>query len=218
MKQKKANKIELINLIPYIGIGSFVGLYIFSSTLYPGGSQVDLNSEGFDWINNYWCNLMNEKGMNGQPNPAKPISIFALIVLCLSLMTFFVQFAKTYPKSRFWRLLIMIGGILSMTFAILIFSKYHDLMTIISSVFGLFVVIGIIREIYKSELTIYKVSGSICILLLGVNNYIYYSQQFIEWLPLLQKITFAIVLVWVVGLNYELIKKRRELDTTSDMK
>ena len=208
------NRKQIADIIPFLGIAIFVGLYIFSSTLYPGGSQADLNSKGFDWINNYWCNLLNEKGINGQPNPAKPFSILAMVVLCMSLMGFFIQFAKTLPKSKLWKRIIIINGILSMTFATLIFTRYHDLMTILSSIFGLFVVIGIIREIYKSELTIYKISGVICILLLGVNNYVYYTQQFIESLPLIQKITFAFVLIWIIGLNYELIKKKEKLATT----
>ena len=205
---------QIANLIPVIGIAIFVGLYIFSSTLYPGGSQANLNSEGFDWINNYWCNLMNEKGMNGQPNPAKPYSIIAMIILCLSLMFFFIQFAQIYSKSKIWKRIIKTSGIISMSFAILIFTKYHDLMTTLSSIFGLFVVIGIIREIYKSKLSIYKITGVICILILGLNNYIYYTQQFIEVLPLLQKITFAIVLLWIIGLNFEINKKKIKLAIT----
>ena len=157
---------------------------------------------------------MNEKGMNGQPNPAKPYSIIAMIILCLSLMFFFIQFAQIYSKSKIWKRIIKTSGIISMSFAILIFTKYHDLMTTLSSIFGLFVVIGIIREIYKSKLSIYKITGVICILILGLNNYIYYTQQFIEVLPLLQKITFAIVLLWIIGLNFEINKKKIKLAIT----
>jgi len=60
-------------------------------------------------------------------------------------------------------------------------------------------------------LTKYKISGLICIMLLGMNNYIYYTQQFIDALPFIQKITFAFVLIWIIGLNYEMIKKKEKL-------
>tara|TARA_Y100000766_G_scaffold73924_1_gene62342 strand:- start:837 stop:1493 length:657 start_codon:yes stop_codon:yes gene_type:complete len=209
--KEKEREYQIAKLIPIIGIVTFISLYIFSSTLYPGGSQADLNSEGFDWVNNYWCNLMNEKGMNGQPNPAMPYSILATVILCLCLMFFFNQFAQAYSKSKIWKRIIKTSGIISMSFAILIFTKYHDLMTILSSLFGLFVIIGIIIELYQSELTFYKISGVVCILILGLNNYIYYSQQFIETLPLLQKITFSIVLFWIIGLNYEMNKKKKKV-------
>jgi hypothetical protein len=158
IKERKNIKI-IMTRIPLIGILVFLGLYIYSSTLYPGGSQANLNSEGFDWINNYWCNLMNEEGMNGQQNPARPYSILAMVILCASLMVFFIHFSETVPKSKVWKRIIKIGGVLSMVAATLMFSKYHDLMTIISSFFGLFVVIGIIREIYKGESQAYKWSG-----------------------------------------------------------
>lgn len=206
---EKTYKCQISNYIPFIGIIIFIGLYIFSSTLYPGGSQANINSIGFDWVNNYWCNLMNDRGINGQQNPAKPFSIFALIVLCLSLMVFFIQFAKTYSKSRLWQQIIMVCGILSMSTATLIFTKYHDLMTSLSTFFGLFVVIGIIREINKSDLIGYKISGVICMILLGLNNYIYYTNQLIEVLPLLQKVTSIIVLIWIIGLNFKMNKEKR---------
>ena len=213
MIEKSINTRFIINGVPLIGIICFLGLYTYSTTLYPGGSQANLNSEGFDWINNYWCNLMDEKGMNGEANPARLFSILAMVVVCISLMVFFIRFFKTYSENRLWKRIFMVSGVLSMTFATLIFSEYHDLMIILSSIFGLVVVIGIIREVYKSKLKVYKISGVICVLLLGMNNYIYYTQKFIETLPLLQKITIVIVLIWVMGLNYELTKKNEKLTT-----
>lgn len=205
--QTKNKLRNLIRILPTIGILIFVGLYIYSSLLYPGGSQADLNTIGFDWINNYWCNLLNEKAMNGQINPSRPFAISAMIILCLSLMLFFIQFSRKLVTNRFWKITIQISGVMSMLFAILIFTEYHDLMTTLSSIFGVFVVIGIIWEVYKSKMYVFKWSGILCIVLLTANNYIYYSEQRIEYLPLIQKITFVVVLIWIVGLNFKLTKK-----------
>ncbi len=192
---------DILIILPTLGILTFVGLYVFAANLYPGGSQADLNSIGFDWVNNYWCNLMNEKGMNGTENPARPFAISAMIILCSSLALFFLQFAKYLVTNRIWKTIIRVLGTLSMISAVLIFTNYHDTMTAISSIFGVLVVIGIIRTIYKSKLTAYKVSGIACVILLGINNIIYYSGAYIEYLPLIQKITFVLVLTWIVGLN-----------------
>ena len=194
-------------MLPTIGILVFAGLYVYSASLYPGGSQANPNSVGFDWINNYWCNLMNEYSMNGQKNPARAFAITAMVILCASLALFFVQFAQRFAKNQTWRIVIKICGVLTMSFAILIFTEYHDLMTTISSIFGVFVVIGIIWEVYRSNLNLFKIGGLVCIILLGLNNYIYYSGNGIDHLPLIQKITFAIVLVWIIGLNYMLNKQ-----------
>lgn len=96
-----------------------------------------------------------------------------------------------------------------MIFATLMFTDYHDLMTILSSLFGLIAVIGIIKEIYDSKLFNYKITGVICMISLAINNIIYYSTEFIEWLPLIQKITFLIVLIWIWGVNNEIRKKMK---------
>ncbi len=64
--------------------------------LYPGGSQVDVNSKGFSWINNYWCNLLNENAISGQHNPGRPIALTGMAVLCFSLSFFLVCFAKIH--------------------------------------------------------------------------------------------------------------------------
>lgn len=207
VNQSKRYYVLMMNSIPTLGILCFGILYVYASELYPGGSQANLESEGFDWINNYWCNLMNEKSMNGEPNPARPISIFAMLVLCLSLTIFFFQFSAYIAKHKIWKRIIKIAGLFSMIFATLIFTKYHDSMTMISSFFGLFVVLGMIKEVYGSKLQKYKISGIGGLLLLGLNNYMYYTTQYIEWLPFIQKVTFLIVLMWMIGLNYELRKK-----------
>ena len=207
MNQTGLSTKRVITLLPIVGIVLFVVLYVFSSLLYPGGSQADLSSIGFDWVNNYWCNLMNEKGMNGQLNPARPYAITAMIILCSGLMVFFIQFANAYCKNIKWKTLVITSGIISMSLAMLVFTEYHDLMTMISSFFGLFTVIGIIREVYFSSMVIYKYSGVLCLLLLGINNYLYYSKDLIEVLPMLQKITFGVVLLWIAGLNIKMVKE-----------
>jgi len=193
--------------MPIVGVSCFVILYYFSSTLYPGGSQANSNTIGFDWVNNYWCNLMNENAINGAINNARPFSVTALIILCGSLAVFFYQFGKFSIQSYKWKKTIKTCGVLSMFFATLIFTDYHDVMIMISSLFGLFLTIGILKEIYENKRPFYKWTGIICLLLLLLNNVIYYLEVFIEWLPLIQKITFLIVLIWILGLNYELRRK-----------
>ena len=198
---------KIIGLAPTVGILIFILLYVYSSTLYPGGNQANINEIGFSWTHNYWCNLMNNNSINGMPNPAAPYAISAMISLCIGLCLFFFQFANKIAISKYWKIIIRVSGTVSMIFACFIFTRHHDLMTILSSLFGLVVVVGIIKEIYKSDMNIFKMGGVICILLLTVNNYIYYSHHLIEYLPIIQKITFTFILTWVVSLNIVLTYK-----------
>lgn len=202
--------VRFLEIFPTLGILTFGVLYAYSSTLYPGGSQANINSIGFDWVHNYWCDLMNENGMNEKPNPASPVAVAAMMILCISLMSLFIRFAGNFANNPVWKKVIMISGTISMICAIMVFTKYHSIMIALSSFFGLFTLVGIIIEVYSSKLRALKIGGLFCILLLAVNNYIYYSRDWVGILPLLQKITFAIVLLWLIGINYSLKLKKEK--------
>jgi hypothetical protein len=75
-------------LAPLFGTIVFVCLYLLAAAYYPGGSQADPNAKGFSWLNNYWCNLLNENAMNGQHNSARPMAVTAMAVLGLTLAGF----------------------------------------------------------------------------------------------------------------------------------
>ena len=191
-------------LLPTYGILIFVGLYIYSASLYPGGSPADPNSIGFDWSNNLWCNLMSEQAINGLDNPARPVSIFAVVLLCSSMTIFFFQFAKYFEPNNTWKLIIKVTGVLAMISAVFIFTAYHDVMTTILSVCGLFGIIAIIRALHINKLTFFKVSGVLCLILIGLNNLFYYNQQFTDYLAIVQQLNFVLVLTWTIGLNLKM--------------
>ena len=196
----------LLKFLPTIGILVFIGIYIYASKLYPGGSLADINSAGFDWLNNHWCNLMREKGLNGIQNQARPVAIAGITILCGSMIFFFFQFANHFEKSRIWKIIIRISGTVGMLSACFIFTEYHDIMTTILSVFGTLVIIGMLRALYKNQLIILMVMGVFCILIVGMNNFFYYNENLTRYSPIIQKIAFILILSWTVCLNLTIHK------------
>lgn len=194
--------------MPTLGILIFIGLYIYSTTLYPGGSQADINSVGFDWRHNFWCNLMSEDAMNGSENPASPVALLGMVILCSSMTLFFFLFANYFEENRTWKMTIKIAGAIAMLSAVFIFTKYHDIMTTVLSICGVVGIIGIIRALHKNNLTFFKVSGIICMALVGINNLFYYSENLIKYLPTIQKVGFILILAWTVGLNFKMKNKK----------
>ena len=193
-------------LLPTFGILIFIALYIYSANVYPGGSPIDPNSVGYDWLNNFWCNLMSENAINGNENPARSISIFAIVVLGCSMLIFFFQFTKYFVKSRFLTITIQATGALAMLSAALIFTKYHDVMTTILSICGLIGILSIIRTLHINKMALFKITGIVCLLVIGLNNLFYYIEKLNEYLPIVQLIDFILVLGWTVGLNLKMMK------------
>ena len=194
-------------LLPTLGIFIFIVLYIFSASIYPGGSPTNPDSVGYNWFNNLWCNLMSENAINGDKNPARPISIFAIVVLGCSMILFFFLFSKYFVKSPRWKKFIKTTGVLAMVSAAFIFTKYHDIMTTILSVCGLLGILSIIRTLYLNKMRFFMLYGIICLIVIGLNNLFYYNERFTNFLPLTQLVDFVLVLSWTIGLNLKMVNK-----------
>ena len=192
-------------LTPIFGTILFAALYVVATLYYPGGSQIDKNSIGFSWINNYWCNLLNENAINGQHNLAKPIAMAGMLVLCLTFIFFWFHFTKYINIGKFAKLAIQISGTLAMTTAFLLFTNInHDLATNITSFFGFIATILTFIGLYKTKWYGLFIFGLLNILLVGLNNYFYYDKELIVYLPVVQKITFATFLIWVCSIDINL--------------
>jgi hypothetical protein len=209
----KAN--NTLVLTPIFGTEIFIVLYILATLLYPGGSQVDKNSVGFSWINNYWCNLLNEKAINGQPNPAKPIAMTGMFVLCLTLSFFWFLFPRHINLNRNLKLAIQISGTIAMTIAFFLFTNInHDLITNVAAIFGAIATVGTFIGLYKTKWFGLFTFGLLNILLVGLNNYVYYTKGLIIYLPVIHKISFATFLIWICCIDIKLYRAEEKRQPT----
>jgi hypothetical protein len=184
-----------------IGIILAISLLSLSASYYSGGSQKDKNSIGYDWKNNYLCNLVSENAVNGAPNPARIWAIMGLFSLCVSFALFFYNFSTKIP-SKTSANIIKYGGIGAMFFACLVFTPYHDLMTTLSSIFALFAIFYVTIAIFKSKRHVLKVLCGACLAVLYLNNYVYYTHHGLEYLPILQKVSSIIAVMMILGIDY----------------
>ena len=184
--------------IPLLGIPSFVLLYVWASFYYPGGSQADAQSTGFSWVNNYWCNLLNTTAINGQANPAQPIAMTAMVVLCISLAVFWYLFPMISLSKTLSVRITQFTGVAAMGTALLLNSSIdHDLITNLASLMGLVAVVGTLIGLRRLEWNALFWFGAMNLLLVLLNNLLYYNAELIRYLPLVQKISFAAFLVWL---------------------
>lgn len=198
-----------ILFLPILGILLFVAMYIIAAAIYPGGSQADIHSTGFSWKDNYWCNLFNKTAINGEPNPARPVAVIAMLILGVSLQFFWMMIALLEAYGRFLRRLIIISSVAcTILISSLAASAPHDLAVNLASLTGLVATVCTMAVLYKLEWKTLFSFGLINILLVAVNNYVYYSEQLIIWLPVIQKITFLFFLLWICCINWCIVQKK----------
>ncbi len=198
---------QLMVLLPTLTILIFTILYIFAARYYPGGSQADAHSQGFDWVHNYWCDLLGAEATNGTKNAARPYGIMAMGILCLGISFFCYQFPHYYPTTPFWGKTIPITGIIAMLFTFLLFTPLHNIVIGLASIFGLVTLVGIFTGLCQHESTVLIGVSILCGVLMVLNNFIYYTGKYIYTLPFLQKITFLVVLLWLIAVNFSFLEK-----------
>ena len=82
----------------------------------------------------------------------------------------------------------------------------HDLVTNLASIFGLIATIGTFAGLYKTKWFALFAFGLLNILLVAVNNYVYYTKGLIIYLPVVQKISFATFLIWICCIDINLYR------------
>lgn len=192
---------------PTLGICLFGLLYVLAACQYPGGSNADRGAIGFSWQHNYWCDLLGNVGKNGAINPARPIALIAMLVLCSSLSVFWWLIPHLYSTQTRSVRLSRWAGALSMVIVLFIGTPHHDLVMNTAGAFGLVALTATFWGLYRNRLFALTAFGLFCMLLILLNNYVYYSQQHIAYLPVIQKVTFVLFLLWIVLINRDLYRK-----------
>ena len=195
-----------LSLMPLPGIGLFMMLYGWATVLYPGGSNADHTAVGFNWLTNYWCDLTGDTAKNGQPNPAGPVATIAMVVLCASLALFWLTLPRLFSQPRQWRVLIQYPGVTAMVIAPFIASAHHVAVINLTGVLALPPLLLTLLGLYRGGYFRLLMAGGICLLLMGLNNVIYHGNWHFDWLPIVQKITFAAVLVWVGAISWQVYR------------
>lgn len=184
-----------------LGIAISLLLLVVAALHYPGGSQYDKNSIGYDWKNNYLSNLFSERAVNGSDNSSRPWAISGMLLLCGSFALFFIEFSKKI-SAKGPANIIRYCGAGAMVFGFLAVTPYHDTVITIASALALVSMFYITVFIFKSKLHLLKVLSVVCLLISYACNYVYYTRSYIAVLPLLQKLALIITIIWFLSLQY----------------
>lgn len=194
-------------LIPFVGSIVFSGLYLIAAILYPGGSPADIHSTGFSLLDNYWCNLLNDKALNGLPNGSKPYAVAAMLVLGCSLLFFWWQFAAIVNWSKPIKQGIQICGSLSSFCMLFLPFGNHDLVINLSTLFGGIALVLVIIALRRMNLNSLYKTALFNLVLIGINNIVYYTEKLLWMLPVVQKITFLFFICWIALTSLVISKK-----------
>lgn len=187
-------------------------LYITATLYYPGGSTIDSTRAGFDWLHNYWCDLTGQLAKNGEVNPARPVALTAIVVLCSALGVFWQIVPRLFIKNKRFTKIIRYAGILSMAITVFIFTDFHDTVINVAGIFFVVAVLGTFIGLYNNNLLKLFSYGIFCLILILANYGIYETGFLLSILPVAQKVAFIVFIGWIGWVNvylYRTVKSSR---------
>ena len=197
-------------LTPLFGITLFAVLYAVCTLLYPGGSKAFPAAKGFDWQNNYWCDLTDAVARNGAENTARPVALAAMVILCFSLAVFWYHVPTLAANTRDGRI-IRYAGILSMLITLFLFTGLHDVVINVAGSLGIVALALTYNGLYKSGLYVLFTYGLVCLVAIFANYIIYQTGAGKSYLPVVQKITFLLFLSWIGVVNIYVYRRKNSL-------
>lgn len=197
------------NTLVFAGYAVFLLMYLLAAGLYPGGNNVDKTEPGFDWLRNYWCDLLDSHAHNGTPNPAQPVAISAMLVLATAMSLLWYDlpvFLQSGRRNTRWMRFFGIG---SMCVAVFLFTPLHNAVVnvaglLMSAAFGF-----TLFELYRTGRRALFAGGLFCLLLWVGTYFIYQTWIFLPALALAQKIALACTLGWCAAICAQMLKKTR---------
>jgi hypothetical protein len=184
-----------------VGIALSLALLTVAITTYPGGNQINANSIGFDWKQNYLCNLFGETAVNGAVNTARVWAISGWFILCASFAFFFIRFSKNIAVKSAARI-IRYCGILGTISAFLVVTPLHDVAITTTLIFLMISALYITIFVFKSKMTSLKTLSILNFLIAYATAAVFYTSFHLEILPSMQKATLVVFLTWILSLHY----------------
>ena len=193
-------------LLPVIGMGIFVILYVLAALNYPGGTWIDSSNTGFSFWHNYLCDLLDYRSLNGELNTGRYYARAALGVLCLSLIYLWAYLPHLFPKWSWNTKLMWLSGILAFLTTMLLSSGTHDVTVRIAGVLGAVALLSAFAEMWKAGFLGLMRFGFVCLFIFLGNYYIYETGEGLYSLPVIQKITFSGFIAWFIWVDISLYR------------
>ena len=185
-----------------IGIFVAILLMFIAAMNYPGGSNIDPSSVGYDWKNNYISNLLSLKSINGFDNTARPWAIGGVLFLSVSMGLFFFNFSENIKVKSASNIIKYAGVGSSLCGLGAVIPSLHDIMVTFSSILALFAFFYVTVFVVKSKLLGFKIMSILFLAIHYFACYMYFTRTFLDYLPIVQKAIHLIQIVWILGLVY----------------
>jgi len=186
--------------VPALCVAAFVLLYAVAAWLYPGGTRAEPDRVGFSFLDNYWCDLLDEVTYGGRQNPARPVALVATLILSGGLATLWWSVPASCPDAPRRAAVARVSGLGSAGVVPFIASSHHDVAIDVAGLLGALAFVAAMSALGDRAGRMLRAVASLA-LALSVTNYVLWRTRVgLPILPIVQKGAFMAFLGWIVTL------------------
>ena len=155
----------------------------------------------------YFCDLLGTSNQNYHFTLSKLLAIVGWIVFGISISFFWNLFPRLILISKWTALSIRLFGTTApLILLLLIFKFNHVWVVVLGFIFGIGTSLFVLYALFKSGYKQFFYFGVLTDAFLMSNMFVFSTHIMIDYLPIIQKLTFVIFLSWMSWLNVELYK------------
>jgi protein-S-isoprenylcysteine O-methyltransferase Ste14 len=201
--RRSSRLVPFVATVPAPSVVAFVVLYAVAAWLYPGGTKADPNRTGFSFVDNYWCDLLDDVTYGGHPNRARPVAILATLVLSAGMGVLWSSVPVLCPGRPRRAGVARVCGVASAIMTPFIATSFHDLAIDLAGLLGSVAFVATMSALGQRAGRALGVLAAVALALSVVDYVLWRTHLGLAFLPLVQKGAFATFLGWlfVVGLR-----------------
>lgn len=202
--------IKIWLLSPTIGVVAFALLFYYATLLYPGGSYFDHNLTSFSWLQNYWCDLLDDRTITNKNNPAQAIASAAMLVIAISVSIFWIISTHIHANPKQHRLIQLSGSLGIMSMLLLLIDGCHNIGLLLAGVFSLLAFSLVLINTYQQRYMHLFFLACVAIFLSLLSYSLFFSRYYTVALPMIQKLNFLVIGIWIIATNSVIYKQVKQ--------
>lgn len=173
-------------------VGLAMLLFGVATVQYPGG---------YAWLQQSISSAFQPQTAGGVANTARPVAVAAVLSFCLGIGFVFHSVSRRGP-TRLHRKTIQIAGVGSMVYGFLVVSPMHDVLVGVTLVFFLVAMLATFHMLWLESRLVMLLTGMACVSGTVWNATIYFSETGSTFLPIVQKVSIGLWVVWLLTLYF----------------
>lgn len=220
---------DVIAIEIVVSVIGFLALEVAALSLYPGGTWWHARSHGYSFWENYLCDALQQRAIDGLPNRGAPLAALAMVLLALGLAAMWAGVPRLFVSDARGRVARVLGLTSAVATLALIampadrFGAWHGRAVIVAGLPGISASALTVAELLRFDAAS-SLAGwfGAAWLVVALVDFLPFSVHLARgtdgstFFPATQKLALAFLLLWMLAIAHRLLRAGRTRSAPTD--